>query len=96
MSCNVSGAVLAQRIENSGITVGHRFDYHTPIEETMNALHDVVKSGKVRYIGMSSCYAWQCKPLSVHNYYSAAHHIHLVHAMQSASISYLLRASSLT
>ena len=38
----------------------HRFDYDTPIEETMQALHDVVKSGKVRYIGMSSCYAWQC------------------------------------
>ncbi|KZV72892.1 aryl-alcohol dehydrogenase [Peniophora sp. CONT] len=37
----------------------HRFDYETPIEETMQALHDVVKSGKVRYIGMSSCYAWQ-------------------------------------
>ena len=38
----------------------HRFDYETPIEETMQALHDVVKSGKVRYIGMSSCWAWQC------------------------------------
>ncbi|VDB85629.1 unnamed protein product [Peniophora sp. CBMAI 1063] len=37
----------------------HRFDYNTPIEETMQALHDVVQSGKVRYIGMSSCYAWQ-------------------------------------
>ena len=31
----------------------HRFDYDTPIEETMQALHDVVQSGKVRYIGMS-------------------------------------------
>ena len=38
----------------------HRFDPDTPIEETMQALHDVVQSGKVRYIGMSSCYAWQC------------------------------------
>lgn len=37
----------------------HRFDYDTPIEETMQALHDVVKAGYVRYIGMSSCYAWQ-------------------------------------
>jgi len=37
----------------------HRFDYDTPIAETMEALHDVVKSGMVRYIGMSSCYAWQ-------------------------------------
>ena len=37
----------------------HRFDHETPIEETMQALHDVVKAGWVRYIGMSSCYAWQ-------------------------------------
>ncbi|KAI0365128.1 aryl-alcohol dehydrogenase [Pilatotrama ljubarskyi] len=37
----------------------HRFDYNTPIEETMQALHDVVKAGYVRYIGMSSCYAYQ-------------------------------------
>ncbi|KAJ7046898.1 aryl-alcohol dehydrogenase [Mycena alexandri] len=37
----------------------HRFDDNTPIEETMQALHDVVKAGYVRYIGMSSCWAWQ-------------------------------------
>jgi aryl-alcohol dehydrogenase-like predicted oxidoreductase len=37
----------------------HRFDPDTPIEETMEALHDVVKAGWVRYIGMSSCDAWQ-------------------------------------
>jgi len=37
----------------------HRFDSDTPIAETMQALHDVVQSGKVRYIGMSSCYAYQ-------------------------------------
>lgn len=37
----------------------HRFDYNTPIEETMQALHDVVQAGYVRYIGMSSCYAYQ-------------------------------------
>ncbi|KAF9035733.1 Aldo keto reductase [Hymenopellis radicata] len=37
----------------------HRFDYNTPIEETMQALHDVVKAGWVRYIGMSSCHAYQ-------------------------------------
>ncbi|KAG8905011.1 hypothetical protein FRC01_008513, partial [Tulasnella sp. 417] len=37
----------------------HRFDYNTPIEETMHALHDIVKVGYARYIGMSSCYAWQ-------------------------------------
>ncbi len=37
----------------------HRWDYETPIEETLEALHDVVQSGKVRYIGASSMYAWQ-------------------------------------
>ncbi|KAG8907353.1 hypothetical protein FRB99_004600 [Tulasnella sp. 403] len=37
----------------------HRFDPNTPIGETMQALHDVVKAGYVRYIGMSSCWAWQ-------------------------------------
>lgn len=37
----------------------HRFDPNTPIEETMEALHDVVRSGKVHYLGASSMYAWQ-------------------------------------
>lgn len=37
----------------------HRWDYETPIEETMGALHDVVKAGKARYIGASAMYAWQ-------------------------------------
>ncbi|MFJ9347421.1 aldo/keto reductase [Streptomyces sp. NPDC101237] len=37
----------------------HRFDHETPVEETMEALHDVVKAGKARYIGASSMYAWE-------------------------------------
>jgi aryl-alcohol dehydrogenase-like predicted oxidoreductase len=37
----------------------HRWDYRTPIEETMQALHDVVRAGKARYIGASSMHAWQ-------------------------------------
>ncbi|GFZ48860.1 oxidoreductase with NAD+ or NADP+ as acceptor [Saitozyma sp. JCM 24511] len=48
----------------------HRFDKDTPIEETMHALHDVVQSGLVRYIGMSSCWAWQFQILqqyALHN-----------------------------
>jgi len=48
----------------------HRFDYETPIEETMQALHDVVQSGKVRYVGMSSCYAhqfWQMQTYAIQN-----------------------------
>jgi aryl-alcohol dehydrogenase-like predicted oxidoreductase len=37
----------------------HRWDKHTPVEETLAALHDVIKAGKARYIGASSMYAWQ-------------------------------------
>ena len=37
----------------------HRFDSQTPVEETMEALHDIIKAGKVRYIGASSMYEWQ-------------------------------------
>jgi aryl-alcohol dehydrogenase-like predicted oxidoreductase len=44
----------------------HRWDYDAPIEETLEALHDVVKAGKARYIGASSMYAWQfCKALQL-------------------------------
>jgi 1-deoxyxylulose-5-phosphate synthase len=44
----------------------HRWDYDTPIEETVEALHDVVKAGKARYVGASSMYAWQfCTALHV-------------------------------
>jgi aryl-alcohol dehydrogenase-like predicted oxidoreductase len=42
----------------------HRWDYGTPIGETLEALHDVVKAGKVRYIGTSSMHAWQFAALS--------------------------------
>ncbi|EWS59381.1 General stress protein 69 [Methylibium sp. T29-B] len=68
---NVGGlsrkAILAE-IDNSLRRLGtdyvdlyqiHRWDYGTPIEETLEALHDVVKAGKARYIGASSMYAWQ-------------------------------------
>src|SRR3954462_4466613 len=41
----------------------HRFDPRTPVEETMEALHDLVKAGKVRYLGASSMYAWQFSKL---------------------------------
>jgi aryl-alcohol dehydrogenase-like predicted oxidoreductase len=48
----------------------HRWDYRTPIEETMGALHDVVQSGKARYIGASSMHAWQ---FAKAQYVAAAH-----------------------
>ncbi|MGG4470676.1 aldo/keto reductase [Paenibacillus alvei] len=50
-----------QRLETDYVDlyIIHRWDYHTPIEETMEALHDVVKAGKARYIGASAMFAWQ-------------------------------------
>ena len=50
-----------QRLETDHVDLYqiHRWDYSTPIEETLEALHDVVKSGKARYLGASSMYAWQ-------------------------------------
>jgi len=64
----------------------HRWDATTPIEETLEALHDVVKSGKARYIGASSMYAWQfakalytadlhgwTRFVSMQNYYNLAY-----------------------
>lgn len=41
------------------LLVIHRFDYDTPLEETMEAFHDLIKMGKIRYIGASAMYAWQ-------------------------------------
>lgn len=64
----------------------HRWDYNTPIEETMEALHDVVKSGKARYIGASAMYAWQFqKALHVAenngwtNFVSMQNHLNLIY-----------------
>ena len=50
-----------QRLELDSVDLYqiHRWDHLTPIEETMEALHDVVKAGKARYLGASSMYAWQ-------------------------------------
>ena len=48
----------------------HMWDYHTPMEEIMEGLDQVVKAGKVRYIGISNCFAWQ---LAKANYYAREH-----------------------
>ncbi|MCK9543609.1 MAG: aldo/keto reductase [Novosphingobium sp.] len=64
----LSRKALFQAIDDSLVRLGtdyvdlfqiHRWDYNTPIEETMEALHDIVKSGRARYIGASSMFAWQ-------------------------------------
>ncbi|HWD63303.1 MAG TPA: aldo/keto reductase [Humibacter sp.] len=64
----LSRAAIVTEIDNSLRRLGtdyvdlyqiHRWDYEVPIEETMEALHDVVKAGKARYIGASSMWSWQ-------------------------------------
>jgi 1-deoxyxylulose-5-phosphate synthase len=64
----LSRKAILSEIDNSLARLGtdyvdlyqiHRWDYDTPIEETLEALHDVVTSGKARYIGASSMYSWQ-------------------------------------
>ena len=44
----------------------HMWDYHTPMEEIMEGLHNAVKAGKVRYIGISNCFAWQLAKANFH------------------------------
>jgi 1-deoxyxylulose-5-phosphate synthase len=60
----------------------HRWDPATPIDETMEALHDVVKAGKVRYIGASSMYAWQfakAQSLATTRFVSMQNHYNLLY-----------------
>ncbi len=74
---NVSGQqhianYLDQSLKNLGMDyvdlyIYHMWDYHTPMEEIMEGLHEVVKAGKARYIGISNCFAWQ---LAKANFYA--------------------------
>jgi aryl-alcohol dehydrogenase-like predicted oxidoreductase len=56
---SIDGSLERLRMDYVDLYQIHRFDPATPVEETMEALHDVVKAGKARYIGASSMYAWQ-------------------------------------
>ncbi len=65
---------LNKSLQNLGLDyvdlyIYHMWDYHTPMEEIMDGLHNAVKSGKVRYTGISNCFAWQ---LAKANYYARA------------------------
>jgi aryl-alcohol dehydrogenase-like predicted oxidoreductase len=60
----------------------HRFDPRTPVEETMEALHDVVRAGKARYVGASSMYAWQfakAQSVAATRFVSMQNHYNLVY-----------------
>ena len=66
---------LNQSLQNLGLDyvdlyIYHMWDYHTPMEEIMEGLHNAVKSGKARYIGISNCFAWQ---LAKANFYAREH-----------------------
>lgn len=77
IDANISGQQHIQNyidksLQNLGMDhvdlyIYHMWDYHTPMEEIMEGLHNVVKSGKARYIGISNCYAWQ---LAKANFYA--------------------------
>ncbi|KAI0328026.1 Aldo/keto reductase [Cubamyces sp. BRFM 1775] len=56
---SVKASLKRMQLDYVDVLQCHRFDYTTPIEETMKALHDVVQAGYARYIGMSSCHAYQ-------------------------------------
>ncbi|HVP85540.1 MAG TPA: aldo/keto reductase [Rhizomicrobium sp.] len=80
----------------------HRFDYGTPIEETVEALHDVVKSGKARYIGASSMIAWQfakylstAEKMGKTKFVSMQNHYNLVYREEEREMMPLCRAEGI-
>jgi len=80
----------------------HRWDYETPIEETMEALHDVVKAGKARYIGASAMFAWQFqKALYVAEkhgwtrFVSMQNHLNLIYREEEREMMPLCRAEGI-
>lgn len=80
----------------------HRFDYDTPVAETLEALHDLVRAGKVLYIGASSMYAWQLmkmlstsKSLGLSRFVSMQNHYNLVYREEEREMLPLCRSEGL-
>src|SRR5262249_12632933 len=80
----------------------HRFDYETPIEETLTALHDVVKAGKARYIGASSMFAWQfadmlhtSERLGLTRFVTIQNHYNLIYCEEEREMVPLCRAEGI-
>jgi 1-deoxyxylulose-5-phosphate synthase len=80
----------------------HRFDYETPIEETLTALHDVVKAGKARYIGASSMFAWQfarmlyaSDRLGLTRFVTMQNHYNLIYREEEREMTPLCRAEGI-
>ncbi|HLN02934.1 MAG TPA: aldo/keto reductase [Bryobacteraceae bacterium] len=80
----------------------HRFDYQTPIEETIEALHDVVKAGKALYVGGSSMFAWQfanmlhkANELHLTRFVSMQNHYNLIYREEEREMIPLCRAEGI-
>jgi 1-deoxyxylulose-5-phosphate synthase len=80
----------------------HRFDYETPIEETLEALHDIVRMGKALYIGASSMYAWQfsrmlykAEQLGLTRFVTMQNHYNLVYREEEREMLPLCRAEGI-
>src|SRR5215212_7570417 len=80
----------------------HRWDYQTPIEETMEALHDVVRAGKARYLGASAMFAWQFqKALHIAEqhgwtrFVSMQNHLNLIYREEEREMLPLCRAEGI-
>ena len=80
----------------------HRFDYDTPIEETLEALNDIVRAGKVRYVGASSMYAWQFERMLATSdargwarFVSMQNHYNLVYREEEREMMPLCRAEGI-
>jgi len=80
----------------------HRFDYQTPIEETIEALHDVVKAGKALYVGGSSMFAWQfanmlhkANELHLTRFVSMQNHYNLIYREEEREMIPLCRAGGI-
>lgn len=79
----------------------HRFDYDTPVEETMRALNDVIESGKVRYIGASAMFAYQFAKMQEcarhngwHEFISMQNHYNLIYREEEREMMHLLKEES--
>jgi 1-deoxyxylulose-5-phosphate synthase len=64
ISASIDGSLARMGTDYVDLYVIHAFDEATPVEETMEALHDTVRAGKVRYLGASTMYAWQFAKLN--------------------------------
>jgi aryl-alcohol dehydrogenase-like predicted oxidoreductase len=79
---SIDGSLQRLGLDYVDLYQTHRWDYRTPIEETMGALDDVVRSGKARYIGASSMYAWQfakAQSIAQTRFVSMQNHYNLVY-----------------